>query len=810
MKTAGCTVTTSDLLPEAIVLSQSFMQHHPDAEFFIVCLDRPWALSAFAPLAPDRVGIIAASSLPDIPPLRRLLFEWAHPGPLRAAWASCIAAVFRQSPETELLMAFAPWTLVHDSLGAQSLLDSDASWALTKRMTRAFSAPESRSGTPLDAQAQPRSALFRSADAEMHDLSLRARTIHEVDVLLGSTLSPDFAVFHRSALPNVLVWLETRLLAMASRSETWRVGLHHPELLERVIDVAASLFAPRIVSDAGIDVAPWNIGERHLERLSDGSVGALGSRLKTTNHSGYSHDRPWTFRPDQSMKSPWDLNDSRVAGEIWQNYGEAVARIRSSAAFPRLAEGAVIAPNTIFSPSGRYALRAQQVRDSLSDHHDEPLNAFEDEFAAGISRIAWLRSDTILHGTSLGPDERRVIQRLGDDKRFIATRPPAVPGSNHVAGIAERGRSPHGVDVLGHLRSVSGLGEAVRRLLGILQRAGVPTTAHDLPMSSNPSRLKIDVDDALHHAILLSVINGDYTADARQLVGPASYDKRYVIGQWAWETEVLPLEHRRGFAYVDEVWANSTFVRDIISTVAPEHIPVLYVPAPVEMPEIDPSLDRSFFGLDSRTMLLFMFDYLSTIGRKNPVGAIEAFREAFDPSDGVQLVVKSINGSRSPEPSEEVRWAASGRKDIILADGFLSRKEANTLLKLSDIYVSLHRSEGLGFTMAEAMLLGRPVIASAYGGNLDFMDDQNAVLVPTTRGTADRDYPPYMVGSAWAEPDLSFAATAMRDLVRNPEKRARIGLTAAQSAAAHFDAKRCGQAVVSRLNEIRQGNGGSR
>jgi glycosyltransferase involved in cell wall biosynthesis len=223
---------------------------------------------------------------------------------------------------------------------------------------------------------------------------------------------------------------------------------------------------------------------------------------------------------------------------------------------------------------------------------------------------------------------------------------------------------------------------------------------------------------------------------------------------------------------------------------------------------------RKTAGLDDRTVFLFLFDHLSTIGRKNPLGTIEAYREAFTEADGAVLVMKSINAVRSPDTYEQVRAAASGRSDILLVDTFLSRGEANALLGMCDVYVSLHRSEGLGFTMAEAMLLGRPVIASAYGGNLDFMDEASAVLIPTTSGHADRDYPPYLAGSVWADPDLDVAAHAMRRLANDEDERRRLGDAAAAHAAAYFDPRRCTQIVIDRLATIRSasglGSGGAR
>ncbi len=124
-----------------------------------------------------------------------------------------------------------------------------------------------------------------------------------------------------------------------------------------------------------------------------------------------------------------------------------------------------------------------------------------------------------------------------------------------------------------------------------------------------------------------------------------------------------------------------------------------------------------------------MFDYLSTLERKNPLGAIEAYRRAFAPDDGAVLVVKSVNGRHRPERHAEVTAAVEGRRDIVSIDRTISGAERDALIGACDCYLSLHRSEGHGMPLAEAMALGKPVVATAYGGNIEFMNEANSYLV---------------------------------------------------------------------------------
>ena len=193
------------------------------------------------------------------------------------------------------------------------------------------------------------------------------------------------------------------------------------------------------------------------------------------------------------------------------------------------------------------------------------------------------------------------------------------------------------------------------------------------------------------------------------------------------------------------------------------------------MPVIDPTITRASLGLPEGFVFLFAFDYLSVLKRKNPIGLIEAFCKAFEPGEGPTLVIKSINGERCLSDRERVRFAASARPDIVLIEDYLSVDQTRALTALSDCYVSLHRSEGLGLTMAEAMSLGKPVIATGYSGNLDFMDERTTWLVPYELVPVGKGAAPYSPTANWAEPDLDTAARYMREIFDDPETAAERG-----------------------------------
>ena len=197
---------------------------------------------------------------------------------------------------------------------------------------------------------------------------------------------------------------------------------------------------------------------------------------------------------------------------------------------------------------------------------------------------------------------------------------------------------------------------------------------------------------------------------------------------------------------------------------------MLTFPLPVLVPP-PPALGRADLGLpEDAFVFLFVFDFFSTLERKNPLGLIDAFTRAFPEPGRALLYLKSINGSRAPSDLARVREAAAGRPDIVLSDGYLEGDRLTALTALCDCYVSLHRSEGFGLTIAEAMAFGKPAIATGYCGNLAFMDAESSYLVPYELVTLDEAVGPYPPAPIWADPDLDEAARLMRHVVEQPDE----------------------------------------
>jgi glycosyltransferase involved in cell wall biosynthesis len=337
-----------------------------------------------------------------------------------------------------------------------------------------------------------------------------------------------------------------------------------------------------------------------------------------------------------------------------------------------------------------------------------------------------------------------------------------------------------GVNVFGYLSAESGMGEAGRLLARALDRAGIPRALGNLELgvaSRTTNRTFQRYASAFEHDINVFVVNADQVPHVAAHLGEEKWRRRYNVGFWFWELQELPRQYFSAFDYFHEVWTGSTFAADALSAVSP--VPVRRMPLAVDFPaptedEVATLLRR--LGLDTQTAVsgslpftfLFVFDYLSQAERKNPLGVVEAFRRAFAPGDPVRLVLKTINRELFPEARERLERAAAGLSVVFLND-YLSKHEVHTLMAASDAYVSLHRSEGFGLTLAEAMALGKPLIATDYGGSADFTTVSGSFPVPYRLIEIAENDGPYPAGALWADPDLDAAAAAMRRVASDPE-----------------------------------------
>jgi glycosyltransferase involved in cell wall biosynthesis len=360
----------------------------------------------------------------------------------------------------------------------------------------------------------------------------------------------------------------------------------------------------------------------------------------------------------------------------------------------------------------------------------------------------------------------------------------------------------NGIDVVGFFTAEHGVGEAARVLVSTLKSADVAVSTINYTDTQSRMGHTYATDDVSRHKAVLVSMNAEQLTHSPHRLGAHFYDDRYVVGQWFWELEQAPQWYAPAWPMVNEMWAPTRFIEQMLSNSAPSNVTITYVPLPVVRPSIDASLTREYFGLDDRFTFLFAFDFMSVMKRKNPLALIDAFTQAFAPGAGPRLIIKAINGDKRPAECDALLAAAAQHPDITVMDTYFTRVETSSLMNMVDCYVSLHRSEGLGLTISEAMSHGKPVIATAYSGNLDFMDNTNSYLVPWNRVAVGEHAEGYAADATWAEPDVGKAARLMRHVYENQAEAARMGQKAQSDILNRFSEAASGAIMKNRLSEI--------
>jgi glycosyltransferase involved in cell wall biosynthesis len=365
-------------------------------------------------------------------------------------------------------------------------------------------------------------------------------------------------------------------------------------------------------------------------------------------------------------------------------------------------------------------------------------------------------------------------------------------------------RAPLGVNVAGYLDTESGMGEAARASIRSLQAAGIPIALNNVPgllRAQDPTYR--DAFVLTHpHPFNLVHLNADNMPAFAARRGPAYFKDRYTIGYWFWELASLPPDWVAFSGYVDEVWTATTFVRDAVRESC--RVPAHRIPLPIVLPPLPP-YGRAHFGIpDGPAVFLYTFDVSSQVERKNPVGAIRAFRRAALPAAAAVLVLKFTNGEYDRAGVRRLHEEAAGL-NVVMLDGYMDRPELCALMNVADCYFSPHRSEGFGLTILESMRLGKPSIATAYSGNMDFMTPDNSYLLDYRLVPLTRRHGPYPEGAQWAEPDLDHAARLIREVVEHPAGAAARGARAREDAERERDPAVTGRAVRDRLDALRAG-----
>lgn len=378
----------------------------------------------------------------------------------------------------------------------------------------------------------------------------------------------------------------------------------------------------------------------------------------------------------------------------------------------------------------------------------------------------WARSE---EGQEAYPVLRRLMELAGRQK-------PITPAVHRAPSDL-----PFGVNLIGYAKGQLGIGEDVRMAALALGAAGIPFSIYNVEpgreVCQGDDSAASHVSDALPYAVNVFCMTGIETARLAAVHGSKLFDGRRSIGYWPWELPEWPAAWHHAYTLVDEVWASSRFTYEAFAKSCPK--PVRHMPMAVTVDQTAGLVRRDFRLPENRFLFVFSFDFLSSLARKNPQACVAAFRRAFPRGDEpVGLVVKAMRSADDNPLWQDLVAEARADGRITIISGTLERGALLDLYRACDCFVSLHRSEGFGRGMAEAMMLGKPVIATGHSGNTDFTLPGTAGVVDhRPRRVAEDDYP-FGGGLTWAEPDVTHAACWMRRMAGDRVLRERLARTA--------------------------------
>ncbi len=358
-----------------------------------------------------------------------------------------------------------------------------------------------------------------------------------------------------------------------------------------------------------------------------------------------------------------------------------------------------------------------------------------------------------------------------------------------------------GITVVGCLQAESGIGEGLRGHILALQTVGVPVRG--INIRSAPGRQEerlpeIPLSTAVGNGAALFVGSPDELPMIQRSVERDHGGRR--IAHIAWELSFFPERYLPLLRSLDEIWAPSRFAADSIGMLSP--VPVLRIPYVIDTTPTQWKQRKDFRISEKRFVFLFIFDYFSTIERKNPLQLIESFRRAFGDDPSVLLVLKTSHGKDAPDARERVLSAIGDAGNILVIDEYLTRPEVLDLIRCCDSYVSLHRSEGFGMPLAEAMSLGKPVIATNYGGSTDFLDATCGYPIAYRLSAITTSIGPYDAGALWAEPDTDHAAALLREVFTNREEATSRAERAEEVIKSRFSSQTVGELMRRRLEVL--------
>jgi len=407
-----------------------------------------------------------------------------------------------------------------------------------------------------------------------------------------------------------------------------------------------------------------------------------------------------------------------------------------------------------------------------------------------------------LFNNLLRPESIEDVQEIHIKKNFSSSS----KDENDVSLAITELSNERDIAVIGYITAETGLGESVRGIIRSIDKAHLSADLYDLRRHYARSmdeefsnRICDDSGPVKKYKTCIVHVNADQVPHIlAQMPGSLLKMAEHRIGYWYWETETLPHGQAAAANYFDEIWVATEFVREALISSGVK-IPVWVIPPALSnLP--DASFGKNHFNLpEDRLICLSVFDATSFLGRKNPKGVIQSLKKIYAEEKINPLLVLKTTNLKESDKEELIKFASPVELHII--NQYLSREETLSLIALADCFVSLHRAEGLGLSLIDAMRLGTPLVSTDYSGPKDFTGEETAFLVPWKYCFARWEDGPYY-GSQWADPDLNIAASQIVTALHSGIDRNTKIANAKKHVNTHFSRQRISDLIIKKIKYL--------
>jgi glycosyltransferase involved in cell wall biosynthesis len=638
----------------------------------------------------------------------------------------------------------------------------------------------------------------------------------ELDILLAGSFNLGFIGLKRSSDSQDLVtWWQKRLSEYCYMQVN--KGMH---VDQNWINFIPCFFdTVHILRSKSYNAAYWNLHERDL-KLIGCNYFIDETKLKFFHFSGFQIDN---FQSISKHQSRYTLKSRPDVANLFKMYNSLLLQYDAY-----LFNEKPYAFNSLFPTQEKIS----PVLRALYQHFPQK-NLDENYLLKNISLLHYANEKVFSN-----PDVSRIWYEIYNQRTDVKTAIPDIENNKinrtqfcrwiQVSGIREHGlskvflepgfesqlleNSRFGINFFGYFNNIFGVAEIGRAVISSLLNTGIALALHPIQSQdhnalSNESyelkKIGKFTCSTNHYSVNLLMVNADQIPHFMRHYGIEKFSNKYNIACWFWEIEGF-FPFPESFELVDEIWGFSEFCCNIYKQFTNKPVKKITYPFQPNWGVLqDPLLLRKQLNISEKTVaFIFTFDFHSCFERKNPLGIIDAFTTAFLNDEDASLIIKSIHAEKYPNDAKILEDACRKDKRIQWIDKAMTKEELISLMNACDCYVSLHRSEGFGIGLAEAMYLGKSTIATAYGGNMDFMYDDNSLLVPFVMTPITHEFGPYKIGCQWAAPDLEKAAVYMKLIYENTELRKQMGEKATNCIRTQLNPKKTAEEIQIRISEI--------